>query len=133
CSRRCARVVRSRLAVSIGEALSAAVVPAAPAAADPGCPGADGVHGAQDAGALAGPTLCLLNAERRAAGLRPVAGQQNLAVAAARFSAEMVRERFFEHRAPGGPDLTGRLTLARYLGRSTTLWIGGEEPAMGRG
>jgi len=96
----------------LGAALAAALVLAAPAAADPGCPGADGVVGAQDASALAGPTLCLLNAERRAAGLRPVAGQQKLAVAAARFSAEMVRERFFEHRAPGGPDLTGRLTLA---------------------
>jgi len=117
----------------LGAALAAALVLAAPAAADPGCPGADGVHGAQDAGALAGPTLCLLNAERRAAGLRPVAGQQNLAVAAARFSAEMVRERFFEHRAPGGPDLTGRLTLARYLGRSTTPWIVGENLAWARG
>ena len=117
----------------LGAALAAALVLAAPAAADPGCPGADSVVGAQDASALAGPTLCLLNAERRAAGLRPVAGQQNLAVAAARFSAEMVRERFFEHRAPGGPDLTGRLTLARYLGRSTTPWIVGENLAWARG
>jgi hypothetical protein len=63
----------------LGAALAAALVLAAPAAADPGCPGADSVVGAQDAGALAGPTLCLLNAERRAAGLRPVAGQQKLA------------------------------------------------------
>ena len=117
----------------LGAALAAGLALAAPAAADPGCPGADSVVGAQDASALAGPTQCLLNAERRAAGLRQVAGQQKLAVAAARFSAKMVRERFFAHRAPGGPDLTGRLTLARYLGRSTTPWIVGENLAWARG
>jgi uncharacterized protein YkwD len=117
----------------LGAALAAMLVLAAPAAADPACPGADTVVGAQDAGAIAEPTLCLLNAERSAAGLRPVTGQPKLAVAAARFSAEMVREQFFEHRAPGGPDLTGRLTLARYLGRSTTPWIVGENLAWARG
>jgi uncharacterized protein YkwD len=113
--------------------LAASLALAAPAVADPGCPGADSVVGAQDAGAIAEPTLCLLNAERRAAGLRRVAGQPKLTVAAARFSAQMVRERFFDHRAPGGPDLTGRLTLARYLGRWTTPWIVGENLAWARG
>jgi uncharacterized protein YkwD len=116
-----------------GAALAASLALAAPAAADPGCPGADSVIGAQGAGALVEPTLCLLNAERRAAGLRPISGQAKLTVAAARFSAEMVRGGFFEHRAPGGPDLAGRLTQARYLGRRTTPWIVGENLAWARG
>ncbi len=96
------------------------------------CPGADSVVGPQDAGALVQPTLCLLNEQRLAAGLRPVSSQPNLTVAAARFSAEMVREGFFEHRAPGGPDLPARLRRVRYI-RAGAPWIVGENLAWARG
>jgi uncharacterized protein YkwD len=116
-----------------GTVLAASLAVAAPAAADPGCPGADSVVDAQGAGALVEPTLCLLNAERRAAGLRPISRQPKLTVAATRFSAEMVRGGFFEHRAPDGPDLAGRLRQARYLGRRTTPWLVGENLAWARG
>jgi uncharacterized protein YkwD len=118
----------------LGAALAAALTLAAPARADAGCPGADRVVDAQNADALIAPTMCLLNAQRRAAGLRPVSGQPKLTVAASRFAAQMVGMGFFAHRAPGGPDLVGRLRQARYLGlRTTTPWIVGENLAWARG
>ena len=56
-----------------------------------------------------------------------------LTAAAALYSAEMVREGFFEHRAPGGPGLAARLTRTRYVGTRTTPWIVGENLAWARG
>src|SRR3954463_15026871 len=86
----------------------ALLAPAA-APADDACPGADTVIAAQDPGALTGPSLCLLNAPRAAAGLEAVSERPALSGAAAAFSAEMVGRSFFGHRAPGGPDLVARV------------------------
>jgi len=109
----------------------ALLAPAA-ALADDGCPGADTVVAPQDSGALAGPTLCLLNAQRDAAGLEAVSVRPALTGAAAAFSAQMVGGSFFAHRAPGGPDLVARLRRAGYLGPRTTVWVVGENLAWAR-
>ena len=115
-----------------GAVAAALVVPAGASAADP-CPGADVVVGPQGPGALVEPTLCLLNGERAAAGRHAVSKRAELGIAAARFSAEMVSGAFFAHRAPGGPDLVGRLTSAGYLSARTTRWVVGENLAWARG
>lgn len=47
-------------------------------------------------------TLCLLNAERKAKGLRPFRPDPRLRVAALRQSRDMVERRFFEHVNPDG-------------------------------
>jgi len=109
----------------------ALLAPAA-ALADDGCPGADTVVAPQDSGALAGPTLCLLNTQRAAAGLEAVSVRPALTGAAAAFSAQMVGGSFFAHRAPGGPDLVARLRRAGYLGPRTTVWVVGENLAWAR-
>jgi hypothetical protein len=123
---------RSRAAAGAVVAGLALFAPAE-APADEGCPGADTVVIAQDPGRLAGPTLCLLNAERAAAGLEAVSERPALMGAAAAFSAQMVGGSFFAHRAPGGPDLVARLRRAGYLGPGTAVWLVGENLAWARG
>ena len=123
-------VARLRSIPAAVAALSAiaAIAPAA-APADGGCAGADIEVTAQGAPALAQSTVCLLNEQRAAAGLHTVAVEPALSQAAADYSAEMVREAFFAHQAPAGPDLAGRLTQAGYLGPAATGWIVGENLA----
>jgi hypothetical protein len=122
---------RSRAAAGAVVAGLALFAPAE-APADEGCPGADTVVIAQDPGRLAGPTLCLLNAERAAAGLEVVSERPALMGAAAAFSAQMVGGSFFAHRAPGGPELVARLRRAGYLGPGTAVWLVGENLAWAR-
>jgi len=119
-------------AAAIVVAALALLAPAGAPAAD-SCPGADSPAAAPDPGALAGPALCLLNAQRAAAGLGAVSVRPALTAAAAAFSAQMVSRSFFAHRAPGGPDLAARLRTAGYLGRRTPTWIVGENLAWARG
>jgi uncharacterized protein YkwD len=77
--------------------------------------------------------VCLLNEQRVAAGLTPVSVRADLSQAAVEFSAQMVRESFFDHRAPGGPDLVGRLTQVRYITSAAPDWVVGENLAWARG
>ena len=79
-----------------------------------------------------GVLLCLLNAERRARGLRPLRLNRRLSRAAAAHSRAMVRRRVFSHVAPGGVSLVDRLRRAHYFGRSRT-WMVGENLGYGRG
>jgi hypothetical protein len=126
-----ARLRRAAAAAAVVAGL-ALLAPAA-ALADDGCPGADTVVAARDPRALTGPTLCLINAERAAAGLEAVAERPALMGAAAAFSAQMVGRSFFAHRAPDGPDLVARLRRAGYLGPRTAVWVVGENLAWARG
>ena len=106
----------------------AIVVPSTAAAAD--CPGAD-LRPAQDNIAEVGQaTLCLLNAERTAHGLAPLAEQNELTQASAAFSALMVGEHFFAHVSPDGRTLTDRLETSGYLSHPGG-WTVGENIAWG--
>jgi hypothetical protein len=76
--------------------------------------------------------LCLLNAERRRRGLRPLRANARLARAARAHSRSMVRRRYFAHVGPGNTNPTKRLYAARYLpggGR----WAVGENIGFGTG
>jgi uncharacterized protein YkwD len=110
------------VALLCGFALSA---PAGVQAVDE-CAGADVVATPQGARSFERSTLCLLNAKRRSAGLRALSTRSLLSRAAVGYSAQMVRESFFAHRAPAGPDLAARLTRAGYLSRAATDWFVGE-------
>ena len=129
--RRARRGARFAAAAAVLGGLALLVPAAAPA--DDACPGADVVVPAQDPGALAGPTLCLLNTQRAAVRLEPVSVRPVLTGAAVAFSAQMVGRSFFAHRAPGGPDLEARLRRAGYLGPRTPVWVVGENLAWARG
>ena len=114
--------------ISAVAAVLSAVALTAPAGARAvdACAGADLVPTPQDAGSFERSTLCLLNAQRTSAGLRALSTRPLLARAATRYSAQMVRESFFAHQAPAGPDLAGRLARAGYLSHAATDWFVGE-------
>jgi uncharacterized protein YkwD len=77
-------------------------------------------------------TLCLLNAERQARGLAPLALSRPLSRAATGHSSDMVRRHYFSHTAPGGPPFIGRIRRSGYL-RSAHNWRVGENLAWGAG
>jgi uncharacterized protein YkwD len=72
-------------------------------------------------------TLCLLNKIRRAHGLRPLAEDPRLEVAAWRHSRDMVHRRYFDHG-----DYIGRIASSGYLAGART-WRVGENIAWGGG
>lgn len=105
------RVLVQRTLVTGLGTLAAMLALAAPASA---CPGKDVVpaRGAVEEARKA--TLCLLNAERRAHGLRAVRENRRLRRAAVRHSRAMVRDRFFEHTSPSGSTMAGRVARTGY-------------------
>jgi uncharacterized protein YkwD len=94
------------------------------------CPGVDARPAADNLPQIAQTTLCLLNNERSAAGLAPLAEQEQLTKASVGFSAQMVEQRFFAHVGADGVELTERLTAVGYLGRPGA-WMVGENIAWG--
>ena len=104
---------------------------AAPSAAVAGdCPGADARPAADNLPQIAQTTLCLLNAQRAANGLRAVSEQALLTKASSDYSALMVSKQFFAHVSPDGSELTDRLSAVGYLGHPGS-WIVGENIAWG--
>ena len=77
-------------------------------------------------------TLCLLNAERRARGVRSLREQSALRSAATRYAQHMVRESFFAHVSPGGSTMMSRLRETSYLRRASSYTVG-ENLAWGGG
>lgn len=123
------RMHRVRLVRRLALPAAAALALAAPGAAMAACDGAD----AAPADPAAAPaTLCLINAERTAQGLAPLAASPALASAAAGFAADMVRRSFFDHVSPDGGTLVQRLRAAVWLPASGS-WSAGEDLAWGSG
>ena len=77
-------------------------------------------------------TLCLLNRERRAHGLRPLHANTRLRRAAAAYAHRMVRGTFFSHDAPNGSTPLSRIRSTRYL-VGARFWTIGENLAWGTG
>jgi uncharacterized protein YkwD len=100
-----------------------------PASALAACPGA-GDAPASPGGAAA--TLCLLNAERAAQGLSPLAADAALQGAATAFAQDMVTRRFFDHTSPDGGTMLDRLKAGGWLPASGA-WTAGENIAWGSG
>src|SRR3954470_24978386 len=115
---------------------TAAAALAAPAGAqasaqDAACPYADSVPTAATIAQASQATLCLLNNERAAAGLHPVAETPGLTQPSAAYSARMVAESFFAHVSPDGGTLVDRLTAAGYIAPDGD-WTVGENIAWGQ-
>jgi uncharacterized protein YkwD len=125
---------RRRAIAFLATAVAALAAPAGAhaSAQDAACPGADAVPTAATIAQASQAPLCLLNNERAAAGLHPVAESQGLTQPSAAYSARMVAERFFAHVSPDGGTLVGRLTAARYIAPDGD-WTVGENIAWGQG
>jgi uncharacterized protein YkwD len=76
-------------------------------------------------------TLCLMNRERAARGLPPLASNGLLARAAAAHSQDMVARRYFEHAGPDGRTVQDRIRATGYAGGGSAST--GENIAWGAG
>jgi uncharacterized protein YkwD len=76
-------------------------------------------------------TLCLINRERRARGLRALRMSRTLARPAQRHSADMAARRYFSHTSPAGTTMSARIARSGYTrGRRYVI---GENIAWGTG
>src|SRR3954462_1192523 len=125
---------RRRAATLLATAVVALAAPAGAhaSAQTAACPGADVVPAAGNLAQISQATLCLLNDERAAAGLRPLQYSAALTVPSAAYSTKMVTQNFFAHESPDGSTLTSRLTAAGYIDPDGD-WFVGENLAWGQG
>ena len=78
------------------------------------CAGADETPTAANVRQLRLATVCLVNAQRTAAGLSRLKSHVRLKKSAAGHAADMIARRFFAHDAPDGPDLAARVKKVRF-------------------
>ena len=90
----------------------------AESAAASSCSGAGAQASSASPGKLRSALLCLVNHKRTANGLRALKVDRKLQKAATRHARDMVRNNYFAHQRPGGPDLTARLHRAGWHGHS---------------
>jgi uncharacterized protein YkwD len=94
------------------------------------CPGADSIPAALTLEQYDAALLCLLNAERANAGLRPLRANRKLARAALGHSAAMATRSYFSHTDPSGTTFDARIGRAGYK-RGARHWFLGENLGMG--
>lgn len=114
-------------AVTLAGGLTATTVVPSVAAA---CSGA-GANPAANPRQASAATLCLLNKQRKAHGLRPFRVHGALRKAATGHSRDMARRDFFSHTAPGNVTFADRIQRANYRPRGG--WSIGENIAWGSG
>jgi uncharacterized protein YkwD len=114
--------------LALGALCAAAPARAADIAA---CPGSTAVPTTGTTGAATDQIVCLINAERTNRGLRALRGDGDLARAARRHSADMVRRTYVSHVTPGGADLGDRIRAVGY--GSGHAWRAGEALGWGTG
>jgi uncharacterized protein YkwD len=123
-----AKLLSPALVACVALALPAAASAAAPCAEAGVVPSAAGLASTKQA------TLCLLNAERTARGLPRLTADTQLGKAAQGFSANMVRQQFFDHVSPAGVSLKSRVRHGTsYLRGNLRSWSLGENIGWGSG
>jgi uncharacterized protein YkwD len=113
-------------AVAIAPAAANAHAHAAP------CAGAHLAPSPAHAAQVRRATLCLLNRQRAAHGLRKLRIHRSLAHAATSYAHLMVRRHFFAHVSPSGSTMAQRIKHTNYLHRARA-WALGENLAWGQG
>ena len=83
-------------------------------AAQAGCADADVQIAGSTVKRVRKAIVCLVNQQRRAAGVRKVKGHKRLQKAATAHVKDMLGRTYFAHEGPGGPDLVSRLQKARF-------------------
>jgi uncharacterized protein YkwD len=77
--------------------------------------------------------LCLVNAKRQNAGLRPLKADKRLQRAAQKHTDRMDGSGCFDHECPGEAALGQRLEIVDYLTGGLSRWLAGENIAWGSG
>ena len=119
-----------RRLVAILFACSAAVALPATASAATSCPGAGRSPAQLGPGAARAATLCLLNRERAAHGLRALRFDGRLTRAAQGHSNDMVAHRYFAHESRSGSPFSARIKHTGWT-RHRRSWTVGENIAWG--
>jgi uncharacterized protein YkwD len=119
-----------RLAPAVFTALIAVSLPSSAQAA--ACVDRDRAAAELSTPAVRATTLCLVNAKRRANGLRPLHLGKKLGRAAGRHSRDRVAHRYFAHNSRSGATFATRIARTGWMhGRSS--WVIGENLAWGGG
>src|SRR5689334_25438389 len=121
---------RLRRLVAVPAVLAA--VAAAPATASAACAGAGSAPAKLGEAGARHATLCLLNQQRAAHGLRPLRADRRLAKAALGHSKDMVAHRYFAHESRSGAPFTARIARTGWT-RSRRSYILGENIGWGSG
>jgi uncharacterized protein YkwD len=108
-----------------------AVAFAAPATAH-ACAGAGATISQAPRSELVGVTLCLLNQERAARGLRKLRADSRLRTAADRHAGDMVARRYFAHNSKSGASFVTRIKRTGWT-RSRGAWRVAENIGYGSG
>ena len=112
--------------------LALTAVGAAPAIANAACSGADSSPAAVGAGKANRATLCLLNRERRAHGLRALRSNSKLARAARGHARDMVAQHYFSHDSRSGASFSTRIKRTGWT-RARRSYTMGENIGWGGG
>lgn len=121
-----------QLVVSSVVAVSAFAAAPAVSTAAVTCTGADRVPAASGDKQATHATLCLLNAERRSRGLRPLRRDAKLGRAALGHARDMVAKRYFDHESRNGATFVHRIKRTGWT-KSRRSYIMGENIAWGGG
>jgi uncharacterized protein YkwD len=97
---------------------------ALPAVSAFACAGEQSQPGSVSAATYTRAVECLVNQQRAASGLGGLGHDRRLARAARRYSAAMVRQRFFDHVSPQGSTLSQRARAAGWSGRTLGETLG---------
>jgi len=111
-------------------ACAIAVIAPAPASAQ-ACGNSQADPTIESALVIRDATLCLLNAQRAQQGLRSLAPNRRLALAAKRHAQDMVARDYFSHDSLDGRDFVTRIVRASYVRRGDGGWTLGENLAWG--
>jgi uncharacterized protein YkwD len=121
---------RLRRLVAMPVVLSAVAV--APATASAACAGAGSSPAKLGEAGVRHATLCLLNRQRAAHGLRALRADRRLAKAALGHSNDMVAHRYFAHESRSGAPFTARIVASGWT-RTRRSYILGENIGWGSG
>ena len=125
-------ILRRPLVLAAATAGLALAVPTAAMADATACGGRDLMPSTDNVAAVQHSTLCLLNEQRKAHGLRRLRANETLERVATAYTRRMVSDGFFDHVAPSGSTMLGRVRATAYL-RKTRSWALGENLAWGTG
>lgn len=96
------------------------------------CPDIELLPSAETLPQVASATMCLVNGERAAAGLPPLATNPRLDRSSLEHSQDMVARSYFAHQSQDGRDVVDRVRVTGYI-PSETEWTVGENLAWGTG
>ena len=96
------------------------------------CPDIELLPSAETLPQVASATMCLVNGERAAAGLPPLATNPRLDRSSLEHSQDMVARSYFAHQSQDGRDVVDRVRVTGYI-PSETEWTVGENLAWGIG